>query len=331
MLQGTTVTPEHSSAASGTLDQKLLDQAAYWIVRLRSDRCALSDKKEFSNWLESDPQHANAFDQVLDTWQASAHVSNEPEQNHRSSQWQYISAMAATVLVAVAAILWQSNKDANIYQQSFSTQAGEFAQVELPDGSIVELNTNSKIDVHFDDKARHITLYQGEAYFDINSDNQRSLEVDLGDATVSVLGTEFNIRKKSDNSHIIVTEGRVKVSEKTGHEQIAGDKAVLNQGQQISVFKRTGLGLVMPKQNSQDINWRERTLVFQETNLQQALEELNRYLKQPVDTSDESLQYSKVSGTFSLDEPDTTLSALIETFSIEQEQGNDGKTRLFIK
>lgn len=328
------MTPEHSGALKGTLDQQLLDQAAYWIVRLRSDRCALSDKQQFSDWLETDPQHAEAFDQVLDTWQASAFVANQPESEQpRTSSlfnWQYISAAAASVLMAAAVVFWQANPG-NVYENSFSTARGEFAEIELPDGSSIEMNTNSKLDVYFDDNSRQITLQRGEAYFDINSDNERPLSVDLGDSQVSVVGTEFNIHKKHDSSHIIVTEGRVRVSEKTGHEQIAGNKALVSEGQQVNVFKRTGLGLVMPKHDSETINWRNKTLIFQETKLQQALQELNRYLLEPVDTSDESLRYSLVSGTFSLEEPDTTLAALIETFAIQQELTEDGKTRLFIK
>ncbi|GAA6153937.1 FecR family protein [Pseudoteredinibacter isoporae] len=328
------MTPEHSGAINSALDPKLLDQAAYWIVRLRSDRCALSDKQRFSDWLETDPQHAEAFDQVLDTWQASAFASNPVERQTKQTtnafSWQYLGAAAATVLMAAAVIFWQANPG-NVYENSFSTARGEFAEIELPDGSSIELNTNSKLDVYFDDDSREISLHQGEAYFDINSDNERPLSVDLGDAEVNVIGTEFNIHKKDDSSHIVVTEGRIRVSEKTGHEQIAGSKALVSEGQQVNVFKRTGLGLVMPKQNSQTVNWRNKTLVFQETKLQQALEELNRYLIEPVDTSDESLRYSLVSGTFSLEEPDTTLAALIETFAIQQELTENGKTRLFIK
>ncbi|MBB6521350.1 FecR domain-containing protein [Pseudoteredinibacter isoporae] len=327
------MTPEHSGAINGAIDQKLLDQAAYWIVRLRSDRCAVSDKQRFSDWLETDPQHAEAFDQVLDTWQATAFASNKVEretQVSKSFSWQYLGAAAASVLMAAAVIFWQANPG-NVYQNSYSTARGEFAEIELPDGSSIELNTNSTLDVYFDDDSRLISLHKGEAYFDINSDSARPLSVDLGDAKVNVVGTEFNIRKKSESSHIIVTEGRVRVSEKTGHEQIAGNKALVSEGQQINVFKRTGLGLVMPKQDSQTINWRKKTLVFQETKLQQALEELNRYLIEPVDTSDESLRYSLVSGTFSLEEPDTTLAAIIQTFAIQQELTDDGKTRLFIK
>lgn len=366
------MTPEHSRAIDGTIegtfDQELLDLAAYWIVRLRSDRCVAADKRQFSDWIEAAPENALAFDQVLDTWQCAGFVDanlgeenldeenldeenlgaenkehkehredkgyNQPETPSKISRfanWQFIGAMAATLFLAVAVVFWQNNPSNTIYQDSFSTAAGEFAEVTLPDGSKIELNTKSQLKVKFDDDSRKLTLLSGEAYFDIYSDSKRPLIVDLGDAEVTVVGTEFNILKKSDNSHIIVTEGRIKIAEKSAHEQVAVNKAFVSAGQQVNVFKRTGLGLVMPKHNTQEINWRERTLVFQETKLQHALEELNRYLEEPIDASDESLAYSRVSGTFSLEEPNTTLAAIIETFAIQQDKSEEGKTRLYIK
>ncbi|MCV6615257.1 MAG: FecR family protein [Cellvibrionaceae bacterium] len=317
--------------APNTIDQQLLDAAAYWIVKLRSDECQRTDKQRFSRWVEADPRHAEAFDQLLDTWQASAHLNIEPEPRSGNSRFGWGGAIAAglALLVASATLLWRGNipnAPTLPTAELHSTERGEFKSLSLADGSALELNTNTRLSVQLGENLRQVKLLQGEAFFNIASDRQRPFQVDLGDAVVTVVGTAFNIRKTDTAAHILVTEGTVKVAENSEHSALPGAKTELVAGQKVSVYKRTGLGQVSNKHKP--LHWRSQILVFDQLPLNEALAELNRYLKQPIELSTGELKAHRVSGTFSLDEPEATLTALLQTFELQTSINAQGQTTI---
>lgn len=332
----------HSQTGKNAIDNTLLDTAAHWIVRLSSDQCQAVDRLDFSKWIEQHPNNGPAFDQVLETWQAGAHIDAselQPTQKTSTSwfsdwQWSPLRTATASVLFLVAALglvlqnnLWQA-ANGNVSELHVNTARGEFKSIILEDGSIIELNTNTEIKSSQDDNGRNFALIRGEAFFNIASDKQRPFVIDLGDATVTVVGTQFNIQRQNSASHILVTEGIVKVAEQSQHSQLPANKARLTAGQKVSIDKRTGLGAVKTVNKDRPIHWRAKTLVFEEATLSDALADLNRYLDKPVDLSDTTLKDLHVSGTFSLEEPQTTLTALIETFGLQSQTNTKGEVSL---
>lgn len=330
---------QSASVGNNTIDQQLLDQAATWIVRLNSDQCRGADKKRFSQWIEKSPKHGAAFDQLLDTWEIAKYTSvsavsaqtADTETPKSLFSWNpalsWSSAVAACLCLVVLVISFTNNDDAS--KQFYQTGKGELLSVHLPDGSTVELNTNSSLDVDFSEELRSLSL-KGEAYFSVASDKSRPFTVNIGSASVTAVGTQFNIYKNTDASHIWVTEGTIKVVENTQHKRLIADKTLVHAGERVSVDRRTGLGEVSSAAADIATAWRNQTMVFEDTPLTVALEQLNRYLQKPVDTSDRSLKELRVSGTFSLDQPEATLQALIEAFKL-QESALDDKLSLELR
>ena len=112
-----------------------------------------------------------------------------------------------------------------------------YEQVELPDGSIVKLNKNSSITFDSFDQERTVSL-SGEAFFDvIESEKPFTVTTEIG--SVSVLGTEFNVKSKGDEFDVEVQSGEVEV-------KASDDKQKIHRGQHAS-YKKGNNGLHLGK------------------------------------------------------------------------------------
>ncbi len=114
---------------------------------------------------------------------------------------------------------------------------GNFAEVTLPDGSHVQLNSESTLTfrAHFLG-SRHVRL-EGEAFFEVTEDERRFV-VETFNARTTVLGTSFNVRARPNEPHastaVVVATGSVHVSAKGG----GNEGVVLVPGQQSKVIAR---------------------------------------------------------------------------------------------
>src|SRR3546814_11809300 len=81
-----------------------------------------------------------------------------------------------------------------------ATATGEILRVPLRDGSAVTLNSNSEIDVDFDEGIRHVRLLRGEALFDVAKDSSRPFVVEADSPRVTAVGTSFTVNRVSGRS-----------------------------------------------------------------------------------------------------------------------------------
>ncbi|HHL42489.1 MAG TPA: DUF4880 domain-containing protein, partial [Hellea balneolensis] len=131
-------------------------QAQNWYVRLADDQAAPEDWIEFTQWLESDPRHVDAYDEIelaLSGLVADAQANTHDETNNvvslsevRRSRWNMATTVRALAAVFVAAIVvlgvLQVQQGPTDIQQ-YATQIGEQKEVVLADGTHLILNTNT--------------------------------------------------------------------------------------------------------------------------------------------------------------------------------------------
>ena len=143
----------------------------------------------------------------------------------------------------------------------------------MPDGSRVELNTDTAIEAAVDDRSRAIWLVRGEAYFDVAKQPGRQFVIYSGPRTITVLGTKFSVRRTRAELTVAVLEGVVQVAEGTAERSVtvtAGNVAVADEGS--TLVTRGSLEAV------QDLlAWRSGRLRFEGTTLAQAAGQFNRY------------------------------------------------------
>lgn len=347
------------------INEKLLDEAEAWIVRLRSDSVTIDDKKQFSKWLNTSQEHIMAFDYASELWEQigamaqvaadtrspaqqvseeneaddqrhypptaftqlnkanpSKHTAQKAANDHdtrkspKLSWWQGFALASCYALVALAFTYMSPSE--NIGTQRFETAAGEFRTIDLEDGSILELNTKSTVEIHFSKDKRELTLIRGEAYFAVEPDKSRPFIVDVGNGSVTAVGTAFNIRRDNELTSVTVTEGIVDVelAKRLDDKFYTPEKRRVTIDQQVKLGER-GLSPVRNITAERSVAWRDKTLVFNNTDLPSAVKELSRYLKTPV-VADASLADITISGTFSLAHPDDTLDAIVTSFNLSK-------------
>ncbi|WP_055435768.1 FecR family protein [Lacinutrix algicola] len=126
-------------------------------------------------------------------------------------------------VAAVLAICLGSYYYTTTLDTKFSSDFAQKANIELPDLSLVNLNASSKISFNKKDwdKKREVTL-DGEAFFKVKKGSTFNVITNTG--KVTVLGTQFNVKQRSNYFEVTCYEGLVEVTYKA-------TKIKLNRGE----------------------------------------------------------------------------------------------------
>jgi transmembrane sensor len=199
-------------------------QAIAWVVRVNDP--AFGEWDEFSRWLAESPAHADAYhaaaaaeaDAVaLLASSPVAHPapSHEPLPLRQRPRWRpWAGAAIAASLVGVVTYHVTDRAPA---AQIYETAPGKQRTITLADGSIVMLNGGSRLEVDGTDP-RSLKLARGEGLFTVRHDETHPFRVTVGRATVTDIGTAFDIVREPDATRVAVAEGEVEWS----HENTAG-------------------------------------------------------------------------------------------------------------
>ncbi|WP_332367606.1 FecR family protein [Spirosoma telluris] len=110
-------------------------------------------------------------------------------------------------------MVWAGAYQANS-SLTYQTAYGKIQEIKLADGSVVTLNANSVLKVadNMADRPVREVWLEGEAYFDIAKRKGAKFIVHTAEAQIEVLGTEFNVNTRRDETHIVLEEGKVQLS-----------------------------------------------------------------------------------------------------------------------
>lgn len=188
---------------------------------LKYQRCEATpeEEKQILDWLEESEENRKRFDQSNFLYCAS--ILNAPRKKARPRiLYGWFSIAAALVLLITGGLtLWfQSGRAQFVEAETVVVEASDTSRlkVPLPDGSVVWLNSGSKLS-YTADFDRKIIL-EGEGYFDVVYNPQEPFVVSAGALKVTVLGTVFNLRAYAGEGLVETTlaTGRVRLSDKSG-------------------------------------------------------------------------------------------------------------------
>jgi transmembrane sensor len=221
-----------------------------------------------------------------------------------------LAAAALALLASVTALFLWINSDT---ARSYSTGIGEQRTIQLLDGSTVELNARSKVQVRLTDRRRDVELIEGQALFSVAKDKQRPFVVRAGDAQVRAVGTEFDVYKKQAGTVVTVVEGRVETY--SGVDGADAAAIMLSAGEQLTVLKHA---VTKPTRadTAAATAWVHKRLIFEETPLNEVAEEFNRDNRRPLAIDDAELQTLKISGVYSSTDPASLINFLRSQRSI---------------
>ncbi|UII76773.1 FecR domain-containing protein [Flagellimonas sp. HMM57] len=149
---------------------------------------------------------------------------------------------------------------------SYATAYGEQLVVTLPDGSTVQLNAGTTIAHNrFFWKNNKTVNLKGEAFFKVEKGDGFKVETQSG--TVSVLGTEFNVRARTSNFSLTCYEGKVRFESPNAEKE-----AILKQGDAIDI---DGNGVIKAKKiQSAFPSWTKGSSAFSNADLSEVIKEL---------------------------------------------------------
>jgi ferric-dicitrate binding protein FerR (iron transport regulator) len=232
------------------------------------------------------------------------------------SAWR-LTAIAATIVIAVAgsAGVWRIAPRISLAQQvrQFATPAGGRATVTLRDGTQLTLGpaTRLLVPADFGRRTRTVEL-DGEAYFTVVHDPARPFTVHARNAVATDIGTAFDVRA-------YVGDPAVRVAVVQGEVGVAAAKAADHnrpvQAGDIATVTDTGVVVRHGANVAAATAWVQGGLVFVDTPLRDAVQDLARIYDVDIVVRDSTLLSKRLSGAFNADErADDVLTAV--TFSI---------------
>ncbi len=285
-------------------------------------------------WLDASPDNRQAFEELVEIWDNTpaaviATGANEPGNDEYDgsvpvAQWRARAsrapsetgvaepavpaggplrlrwlALAATLVLSVAAAaLYWSSKPHGILKGDFSTGIGEQRQLRLADDSTVILGPGSRLSVDLTSNVRNLNLSGGEAYFSVARNPSRPFTVHALNGAITAVGTAFDVRAIEDRVTVIVTEGRIALTD-TAATAAAPISTLVGLGEQVSyspnsATARIQTGRVQRVNTGDAVHWREGWLVYRNEPLRYVVADIARYtdLKFQLSASAAAIQFS---------------------------------------
>lgn len=328
--------------------------AAEWLMRLENDDVTATDIQAFHGWRGQSEHHAQAFEAAAQLWNSldlldelNDHAAASEAQSAHTPTWGGLSrrsAMAAAaslvVFVGAGTILYGTVFSERDYRERHATAIGEQKTVDLPDGSVIEINTNSAIEIAYTDDARRVSLLHGEAYFDVSPDQERPFSVHAEDRVITAVGTEFMVRLKEKIVDVVVAEGRVALAidpsattseARTQNNPVTAAKPLLElTAGQTAAFdeKVESLDHVEPDVMRRRLSWRNGMLAFAGEPLGYVVADVSRYTQTVIEIEDDALRTLPVAGYFKAGEVEAMFEALELMGGVEVERVNETTVRL---
>jgi transmembrane sensor len=192
------------------------------------------------------------------------------------------------------------------------TATGEQRTLRLTDGTLINLNTHSAIDVRFDEKQRLIVLQEGEILVETGHGDARPFIVETREGSLRALGTRFLVRREDDGTRLSVLQSAV-----AAHPQSSSEEQILHEGQQV-LMRGNGLGPITALNVGADA-WTRGMLVVDNARLEDLVYELARYRRGHLGL-DPEIADLRITGSFPLHDTDKALKALLPTLPVQIEQ-----------
>lgn len=310
------------------------EQAASWFARAQEAPHDSAVQQALQAWLAEHPRHREEYQRLVQLWRAADFIPRQrlealcqPEPARPLARRRLLrQALAAGVAVAALGLGWTGWQYQQLnHQDTLSTAHGERRQVELPDGSRLELNSATQVQVMFSAGRRHVRLEAGEAMFIVAHDSGRPFVVSTAQGEVTVIGTRFDVRQDLSSTRVAVEQGSVKV------QGAAESLALLGAGQGSHIDAQGKVAAPYAVDANAVTAWRQGKLVFDNAPLSEVVVEVSRYRAQPLHVAPGKAAALRLSSTFSTDDPDALLRALPSILSVQVKIRPDGSSEIILK
>ncbi|MDJ1500845.1 FecR family protein [Xanthocytophaga agilis] len=304
-------------------DFALDEQFQQWVLNPDADT-----NQFWEEWLATNPQKQKEVNDAIELIKLAGlsedHTANtyylevwhqlkrNNEQNSRLSLpvWKYAAACIGIGMLIVAGLWWKYSispeKDELI---TYKTGYGQTKSIQLPDGSRITLNTNSKVYLyghHWKRQSERIVYIDGEAFFEVvhTPDHKRFIVNTPHKLNIEVLGTKFNVNARRNQAEVYLQSGKVKLTSNTENLLLApGQMAEYNlSDKQITVHSVDGKACTA---------WQNHFFVFDDEPLSKVAETIEDYFGVKVRIADQSLAQQKITARI----PQGNIEVLLDVLS----------------
>ncbi|WP_314409979.1 DUF4880 domain-containing protein [Pseudomonas kuykendallii] len=293
---------------------RVLQEAADWFAVLHSGRVGEDERSAWQAWL-AHPEHAHAWRRVERLSGQLQRLSSEPGGRAAASMLgsrcgRRQALRTLSVLCGGGALAWLGvdRLGARGWFASQRSAVGEIRGLRLADGSRLWLNTDSAVDIAFDDAARTLSLYRGEILVDAPTERRPLLLRSAEGVLRSERGARFSLRQLDGETQLSLYAGDFML-------RGAGSAAatLLSAGRQWR-FSSAGAVTSGPLQRAAQA-WAGGMLLADDMRLDAFLAELGRY-RHGYLGCDPRIAGLRVVGAFPLADTERVLDALAGTLPV---------------
>lgn len=312
--------------------QTASNEAIRWFLRLREPACSPEEKRMFEEWLNCDALHRREYRIMEALWdRLEPAETRRPRQTGggsapgprrrtsrkaRSGVRRAAGLVTALLVLALAAAWWWEGW--RVTAVSFQTAKGEQRTITLPDGTIIDVNTDTAGTARLWGGGRRIVLDRGEAYFNVVSDPDRPFEVLVDGSRIQDIGTEFVVRKESAQVSVAVVSGAVRIDLPPALGTPAEHHSkFLRPGERIA-YTREGAWTTVERIDPAAVTaWRTGMVAFDGITLGEAIAEVSRYRPERITLVDPTLAGTPIKGIFTIRNLDEFFLALPTIVPVE--------------
>jgi len=309
------------------------DEAIAWFVRLRGD-ADRNLKGEFDAWYVASPEHQRAYHWAEAHFGASAVVKESSKLKtawrHRPLHWLMAGAAAAAVLVLAFGM--QANRTVSIDNTSIAsvdtakplvTAAREIRTWQLPDGSSVTLDADSRVEVAMTSKERRLRLRQGKARFSVARE-RRPFIVEAAVGAVTADQAVFDMAfDRSDRVTVNLISGRANMRGLIRSAVYTVPVRPLQPGS--PVFYPVDAFTPQADAAAPDTrDWPNGWVEYRSIALRDLVAQANRYSDRPIVIDDPAVGDMSASGRFKLTDTDAFVSRIAEALDLSVKRSSDG-------
>ena len=311
-------------AATEAARLAIAEQAAEWYLHHREGPLDDDAQQAFQTWLSESPVHVEEYlgvarlialfpgagpdpdfdaerlvrraneDHVIDL-DAAAPASVGPVRRAPPEQDFHggLGLAAASVLILLGGLVWWNWSQTRVTSFAYATEHGVVKTIALPDRSLLQLDSDSRVTVRYGRKAREVELVRGQAYIEVAADPVRRFEVVVGAVHVRDVGTHFDVYRREPLVEVTILKGAVAVESAFG-------SMIARAGQQATVPVGGGAVILQYVNAEEAIAWRSGRLAFRQRPLREVVDEFNRYSQVRIEIDSPDVGSMPVSGVISV-------------------------------
>ncbi|MCK3843518.1 DUF4880 domain-containing protein [Pseudomonas sp. 910_23] len=289
------------------VSSQVAEQAVHWLLEMQQGALTPRQQAAWQQWLNAHSEHQRAWEQIQQVNQRLrgmpsplAHAAlNAPRSSSRRQALKLL-----LILGAGSAAAWSLRQQHILPPLSadYRSPIGQRRTVQLADGSQLQLNTGSAVDVHFDGRQRLVRLLEGEILLTSRA-GDTPLRVLTGQGLLSSQAARLNVRQFNDHTQLAVLAGQVEVMP----NNYSGLPLSVDAARQVNFTRK---GWDTPRATDANCGaWADGMLVAAHMRLEDFLNELGRYRRGQLNC-DPQVANLLLSGSYPLDNSERILDLL---------------------